>query len=497
VLVELGVVEQRYRAVLEVLDEGAAVTDVARRYGVARQTVHEWLARYANDGGLGGLADRSSRPERCPHQMLAVVEARVLWIRRAHPSWGPSRIRWELEREGREPLPGRSSIYRALVRHGLVEARKRKRRREDYRRWERSRAMALWQMDVMGRVHLADGQEVKVVTGIDDHSRFIVCARVVLRATARPVCQALAGALARHGIPEQILTDNGKVFTARFGRGPGPVMFDRICTDNGIRHILTAPYSPTTTGKIERLHKTMRAEFFTPKDRLFTAMTDLQDALDAWVIEYNTARPHQSCGGRPPIERFQLARPRIAPDTTAAAAAPPARPAAPEAARRPAGVSRWVNAAGKISLAGFTYAVGATYAGEPVEVVVSGGLVDIVHAGVVVATHAQRLRTDQADRVPRMRVTRRARDATAGLTVTRLANNTGVITFAGTTYSAGRRWSNASIDVTIVAGSVQLSKDGKVIRVHPIRHDRARELGAFANPKGRPRRKNSATGNVA
>ncbi len=105
--------------------------------------------------------------------------------------------------------------------------------------------------------------EVKVVTGIDDHSRFIVCAKVVVRATARPVCQALTGALRRHGVPAQILTDNGKVFTGRFGRGAGPVMFDRICADNGIRHLLTAPYSPTTTGKVERLHKTMRAEFFT------------------------------------------------------------------------------------------------------------------------------------------------------------------------------------------------------------------------------------------
>ena len=63
------------------------------------------------------------------------------------------------------------------------------------------RAMELWQMDVMGRVFLAGGLEVKVVTGIDDHSRFVVCARVVLRATARPVCQALAGALASHGVP--------------------------------------------------------------------------------------------------------------------------------------------------------------------------------------------------------------------------------------------------------------------------------------------------------
>ena len=77
-------------------------------------------------------------------------------------------------------------------------------------------------------------------------------------------------------------------------------MFDRICADNGIKHLLTAPYSPTTTGKVERLHKTMRLEFFTPSDRKFAAIPELQAALDAWVAEYNTARPHQSCGGRPP-----------------------------------------------------------------------------------------------------------------------------------------------------------------------------------------------------
>ena len=122
-------------------------------------------------------------------------------MRRDHPGWGPSRILWELERAGVVPLPGRSAVYRALIRHGLVDPKKRKRRREDYRRWERSRAMQLWQMDVMGRVHLAGGTEVKVVTGIDDHSRFIVCAKVVLRATARPVCLALAEALRRHGVP--------------------------------------------------------------------------------------------------------------------------------------------------------------------------------------------------------------------------------------------------------------------------------------------------------
>ncbi len=89
-LQELGVVEQRYRAVLEVL-AGASVTDVARRNGVARQTVHDWLRRYAGEGGLANLADRSSRPASCPHQMPPAVEARMVALRREHPGWGPAR----------------------------------------------------------------------------------------------------------------------------------------------------------------------------------------------------------------------------------------------------------------------------------------------------------------------------------------------------------------------------------------------------------------------
>lgn len=346
--------------------------------------------------------------------------------------------------------------------------------------------MELWQMDVMGRLHLADGRECKVVTGIDDHSRFVVCARIVARATARPVCAALVEALRRHGIPEQLLTDNGKVFTARFGLGPGPVLFDQVCHDNGIKHLLTAPYSPTTTGKVERLHKTIRAEFLAEHDRRHGSIEAAQAALDAWVVEYNTARPHQSCGGRPPVERFALAERSIV-----AIDEPTGVPTSRQPERsRAAGVSRWVNGRGRISLAGFDYVVGATFAGEPVEALVTNGLVEIMHAGVLVATHAQRLKPDQADRLarPRLPVQRRARDATVGLTVTRLADGSGVVSFAGAPYSAGRRWARQSIDVAIVAGSVQLSKDGHVIRVHPIRHDRSRELGAFANPKGRPRR---------
>jgi transposase InsO family protein len=484
-LVELGLVEQRLKAVHEVLD-GATVTDVAKRNGVTRQTLHGWLRRYANQG-VAGLVDKSSRPETCPHQMSPETEARIVEMRRTHPRWGPRSIRTHLAHEGVTPLPGRSSIYRALVRHHLLEPTPRKRSRSDYKRWERSKSMELWQMDIVGRFYLADGTEVKVVTGIDDHSRFCVCARIVARATARPVCDALLFALRQHGAPNEILTDNGKVFTARFGPGPGPVLFDRILHEHGIKHRLTAPYSPTTTGKVERFHRTYRDEFLTEHDRKHATIEEAQAALDAWVVNYNNERPHQSLGDRPPAERFALAAPRVPVDTTVEVPEIQEATASP----RPPGVSRWVDQKGSIGLNSFRYRVGPTFAGESVEVVVQGGLVEILHQGVLVATHAERRReggkaTTKAPRAGR------PRRSSSGLSVVRSVDAGGSISFAGASYRVGRSWGGRSVEVAIVAGSVQISENGTVIRVHQIRHDRSKEHGAFATPNGRPRIKKSA-----
>ncbi len=486
-LVELGVVEQRYRAVLEVLD-GLAVTDVARRYGVSRQTVHAWLCRYAAEGGLANLADRPSRPHSCPHQMSPQIEAKVLAIRDLNPAWGPSRIVYQLQREGVVPAPGRSGVYRALVRNGRIDPVRRRRKRADYRRWERSRAMQLWQMDVMGGVRLSDGTEVKLVTGIDDHSRFVVCATIVARATARPVCEALLATLRTHGVPEQILTDNGKVFTGRFGVGgrSAEVMFDRICAENGIRHLLTAPRSPTTTGKVERLHKTIRTEFLVAANGTFATLADAQAAFDAWVEQYNHQRPHQAVGMRPPVERFQLAV--TDPTQVLQVVDPPPTPVTKGPSRsRPPGISRWVDQQGAIRLARFRYRVGATFAGEQVEAVCADGLVQILHRGVLIVSHVQRHPAGKA--VSMRESSRRAREATSGPTVTRIADGNGSVSFAGTMYRAGRAWAHRKLQVAIVAGSVQLSCAGEVVRVHPIRHDRAKEHGAFATPNGRPRKR--------
>lgn len=480
-LVELGLVEQRYKAVLEVLDGAVSVTDVARRYGVGRQTVHTWLRRYAAEG-LPGLTDRSSRPHACPHQMAPEVEARVLEMRRLHPGWGPRTILSRLVRADVTPLPSRSAVYRALIRHQLIDPKARRRRPSDYKRWERSRAMELWQMDVTLGVRLQDGTSPSIVTGIDDHSRYCVSAKVVERATARPVCDALLEAMRRHGVPEGILSDNGKVFTGRFGPHRGEVLFDRICREHGIRHLLTAPGSPTTTGKVERFHKTLKREFLDGK--VFASVAEAQAALDAWVHEYNHTREHQSLGNRPPVERFATARPaRLEEPQSVAAASPPST--TPRLMRR-------VLVDGKVSLLNLKYHVGRYLAGQSVELVCHDGLVEVFHDAVLVATHARRHQPEQEARVRRQALAAAPSRPATDHVVIRKVDHNGSVSFAGGDYRAGNAFKGRQVEVCLAGDTVQIWGDGRLLRTHAAKHDRRKEHGAFANPGGRPDRTNAA-----
>lgn len=377
-LLELTVAEQRFNAVMEVLRDGLTVIEVAERYGVSRQAVHGWLRRYRT-GGLAALADRSHRPQHCPHQMPAAVEAHLCELRRRHPLWGQRRLAHELVREGVDPPPGLTSIYRALVRNGLIQPRPRRRRRKaDYRRWERDRPMQLWQLDVMGGIWLADGRELKAVTGIDDHSRFCVAAGLVERANARSVCRVFTAALARYSSPEEVLTDNGKVFSGRLGPHPAEVLFDRICREQGITHRLTGVRCPTTTGKIERFHKTLRAELLT--GRRFDSLAHAQQVVDAWVDDYNTQRPHQAIAMAVPAQRFQRSTAPTAPLPV------PAVQARQPLTVGPTEITRRVSASGLIGVCYQQVSAGRHLAGQLVTVRLHPSVLQVVFAGQLIRT---------------------------------------------------------------------------------------------------------------
>jgi len=317
--------------------------------------------------------------------MPAQVEARLCELRRRHPDWGQRRLAHELVRQGIDPPPGLTSIYRALRRNGLIQPRARRRRKAAWRRWERDQPMQLWQMDVMGGVWLASGQELKAVTGVDDNSRFCVAAGLVERANARAVCGVFTAALDRYGIPDELLSDNGSVFTGWLGPHPGEVLFDRICRERGITHLLTGVRSPTTTGKIERFHKTLRAELLT--GRRFDSLAHAQRVLDDWVADYNTHRPHQAIAMCVPAERFRPA---------AAARPEPARAPAPPALHHrpvtlsPTEVTRRVSRNGVVRVCYQQVSAGRHLAGQVVTVRLHPTVLQVFYAGLLVRTAPRR-----------------------------------------------------------------------------------------------------------
>jgi len=356
---EMSVTEQRYKAVLAVIANGRTVGEVAGEWGVCRQTMHRWLARYENDG-LEGLVNRSCRPVHCPHQTPPEVEAVLLEMRRAHPYWGARRIAFELARKGVEPAPSESAVYRCLVRAAVIDPISRRRRRETWKRWERGAAMELWQLDVVHGFALADGTAAKALTGIDDHSRFCVSARLMLRERTQAVCDGFSSAMSEYGVPAQVLTDNGKVFTGRFAQPPVEVLFDRICRENGVDHILTEPRSPTTTGKIERFHRTLRIEFNTRQ--VFRNLKTAQEALDEWVTYYNTQRPHQALADASPESRFRGSQNSRR------------EPARPTERNGEQWVSRRVAPNGIVCVDSQHISVGKNYGGSTCDVLVTEGL---------------------------------------------------------------------------------------------------------------------------
>jgi hypothetical protein len=155
--------------------------------------------------------------------------------------------------------------------------------------------------------------------------------------------------------------------------------------------------------------------------------------------------------------------------------------------------TRRVSAKGTIGFATVSYKVGAWLAGQTVEVICEGGLVQIHHRGVLIATHARRHPIDkQRAGVERGRKPRPSRPSASSPSVTRKADSSGNVSFAGANYRVGNTYRRCQVQVAVVGDTVEISIGDQLIRSHRAKHDRTREHGALANPGGRPHRINAA-----
>ncbi len=296
-------------AVLQVVSKQLSVTEAAAEYGLSRRHLHRLLARY-RDGGLDALEPRSRRPKTHPTATSELVRTRVIELRGqlAHSGCdaGPVTIAWHLEQEGfKAPAP--STISRILSAAGMVVPEPRKRPRSSYLRFQAAQPNEMWQSDVT-HWRLVGGTDVEILNWLDDHSRYLLTATAHQSVSGDDVVAIFLHSIDEHGAPASTLTDNARIYTARFGGGRNA--FEYLLPILGIQQKNGSPGHPQTQGKIERFHQTQK-RWLAARPRART-LVELQQQLDEFRGHYNEQRPHRALDRLTPGHAYR-ATPKAAP----------------------------------------------------------------------------------------------------------------------------------------------------------------------------------------
>ena len=298
-------------AVLKVITKELSVTAAAAKYGYSRQHLHRLLARY-HQGGIEALEPRSRAPHTPGNTTPAPVRELIIEIRLRLAAdgldAGPLTIAWHLTQAG-HTAPSTSTIRRILHAADLVVPEPKKRPRSSYRHFEAAQPNECWQSDFT-HWPLADGTDVEILNWLDDHARYLLGCTAHTPVTGDIVVTQFLEACNRHGLPAATLTDNGRVYTARFGGGKNA--YEYTLAALGITQKNGSPGHPQTQGKIERFHQTLKRWL----DRQPPAATlpELQAQLDRYREIYNHQRPHRALDRTTPALAY-AALPKAHPTT--------------------------------------------------------------------------------------------------------------------------------------------------------------------------------------
>ena len=261
-----------------------SVTKICRHFRISRYTFYYHWKNYQRFG-WDGLEIKSRRPKTI-HKTDEIIVEKVVELREKE-EYGPNKMEAILRKQGIQI--GHSTIYRILKDHSLNNPIDKPRKTWGKTRFQREHNNSLWQTDFK----LTEKDEW-MLTLLDDHSRFVVGCRINNDATTERAIQLLEKSIRKYGKPKQVLSDRGVQFfcNERKGAKHGISRFTQFCLDNDIQHILASKRRPTTTGKVERWHRTYDEEHHKYKK------------LRWFVHYYNFKRPHQSLGYLTPSEVY-------------------------------------------------------------------------------------------------------------------------------------------------------------------------------------------------
>jgi transposase InsO family protein len=295
----------KLRIVREVLDRGVSTERAAQLFGISKSAIMGWVRRFELGGAEalepGPVGQRPRQPSAANLELKQAVEA----LRREHPDYGTRRIRDVLARF--EALGVSETDVRRIVHEaGLMADAPPSHATKEHppRSFERAEPNQLWQSDIFTFL-LRKHERVYVAAFLDDHSRFIVGYSLAYHQRSSLVLEAMSRAIADYGAPREVLTDQGRQYTAWRGQ----TEFEGELRQHGIRHVKSRPQHPQTLGKIERFWKTLWDEFLSRT--VFSDYADCIRRFALYVHAYNFQRPHQALGGLVPADRFFRAAPHV------------------------------------------------------------------------------------------------------------------------------------------------------------------------------------------
>ena len=298
---ETCAVEQRMRFVMAIEKRGESFASVCRRFGVSRRVGYKWLGRYQEEG-VEGLADRSRAPQNHPQAIADAISERCLAVRRAHPTWGPLKVRGYLER--RMPAadwPAVSTIGALFDREGLTVKRKLRRRSPPSSApfAHCGGANEVWCIDFKGWFLTGDGWRCEPLTLTDAYSRYLLRCQVLARTDTEHVWPVLDAAFREFGLPRYLRSDNGSPFASRGAGGLSRLSVKLIKA--GITPERIAPGKPQQNGRHERMHLTLLQDTANPPAR--NQREQLRRLRDFQRL-YNEQRPHQALGNETPADHY-------------------------------------------------------------------------------------------------------------------------------------------------------------------------------------------------
>jgi len=297
--------EQRKETIEAFRKSGMTQRDFAKTWGIDSKTLCQWNKVY-KDSGPQGLVSGQIYPSRNEPRKRGrkpspqKLKDKIVEVKKSLPEYGLKKLRDVLSRfEGISIAP--NTIKKILVENDLYEpphVPPKKDVKPHVKRFERANPMQLWQSDITSFVLKRTGQRVYLVVFKDDHSRYVVSWSLALQQTGSFVIECLLDGVQKYGLPQEVLTDQGRQYFSWRGKSE----FQKVLAREGIEHVVARSHHPQTLGKCERLWKTIGIEFWErakPQD-----LDEARERLSHYFNHYNHFRPHQGIEGMTPADRF-------------------------------------------------------------------------------------------------------------------------------------------------------------------------------------------------